>query len=47
MFSERFPTWNLIKQVQKYGNIPQTCHNEYRAFVSLTKFFDFRFGKCL
>ena len=49
-FSEMFPVQNLIKQVQTYGNIPQVCYNEYRAFGSLTKFigfFDPRFGKCL
>ena len=50
VLSERFPTWNLINHAQKYGNIPQICYNEYRAFVNLTKFtesFDPRFGKCL
>ena len=45
---ERFPGRNLIKQAQKYGNIPQICYNEYSAFSNLTKFirsFNPRFGK--
>ena len=50
VFSELFPYQDLIKLVQKYGNISQICYNKYRAFGSLTKFigfFDPRFGKCL
>ncbi len=49
-FSEMFLVQDLIKQAQKYGNIPQICYNKCRAFVNLTKFIGFfnsRFGKCL
>ena len=49
-FSEMFLVQDLIKQVQKNGNLSQICYNKYSAFNNLKKFigfFDSRFGKCL
>ena len=40
-FSEMFLVQDLIKQVQKYGNLTQICYNKYSAFNNLKKFIGF------